>query len=158
MPATNNGKPFLKAIADRLYPAVVSLRIAQGTRIIRRFVRHRKKTRPSDPIRVGFVAQVPEVWDKQMSLFDLMLKDSRFDPYIIYVNHFNFVKQQSFQEDPGERLFYETLYGSERVLDFFSAPDIDLAGFDYLFYDRPFNHYLPPVFRRVILPLIPVSA
>ena len=144
MPKTNSGKPLLKSIADRLYPAVVSLRIAQGTRIIRRFVRRRKKTHPSYPIRVGFVAQVPEVWDKQLSLFDLMLQDARFDPYIIYVNHFNFVNRQSFQEDPGERLFYENLYGSERVLDFFSAPDIDLAGFDYLFYDRPFNHYLPP--------------
>ena len=97
MPKMNSGKPLLKSIADRLYPAVVSLRIAQGTRIIRHFVRNRKKTRPSGSIRVGFVAQVPEVWDKQMSLFDLMLQDSRFDPYIIYVNHFNFVKQQSFQ-------------------------------------------------------------
>ena len=100
-------------------------------------------------MKVGFIGQLPEVWDKQMTVFETLLRDSRFDPYVIYVSRYDFVKKTLAPDDENDRKFYTDLYGQDRVLCFSSMSESDLDSYAYLFYDRPFNHYLPGPLQSV---------
>ena len=103
----------------------------------------RNKVSGNEVIRVAFIAQMPEVWDKQMDLFRYLLDDPRFDPDIIYVKQYDFVSKSVSASGSNEIAFYTALYGKDRVIDYFEQSDLDLTKYDYLFYDRPYNHYLP---------------
>ena len=103
----------------------------------------RKKETGDEMIKVAFIAQMPEVWDKQMDLFRYLKEDPCFDPVIIYVRQFDFVNKRISASGSNEISFYTDLYGEDCVIDFFAQSDIDLTEYDYLFYDRPYNHYLP---------------
>lgn len=98
-------------------------------------------------VHVGFIAQMPEIWDKQMDLFQFLEQDSRFIPEIIYVHPYDLVSKSIQKDAKNEITFYTDLYGKDKVIDYFSKPDLDLAKYDYLFYDRPYNHYLPEALR-----------
>lgn len=134
---------LIKAAADRIYPAALAWRKTRDAVYIRRYDRFRKRHPHTGPVRVGFVAQVPEVWDKQMSLFEYMLEDDRFDPRIVFVHPFNYVTMRISSDGSEQKAFYASQYGADRVVDFSSGSFRDPDAFDYLFYDRPFNHYLP---------------
>ena len=49
--------------------------------------------KPGEIIRVGFIAQMPQVWDKQMQLFDALASDERFTPVIIVVPEYDFTNK-----------------------------------------------------------------
>ena len=49
--------------------------------------------KPGEIIRVGFIAQMPQVWDKQMMLFDALAADERFEPVIIVVPEYDFTNK-----------------------------------------------------------------
>ena len=44
------------------------------------------------PIKVGFIVQMPEVWDEEKPVFDLMLEDEHFDPTLIIVPAYDFAR------------------------------------------------------------------
>ena len=73
MSATGNSESLLKRLrtkAGRLYSFTLnSCSAVRGAFYMRRCAANRKKAGLRNPIRVGFLAQTPEVWDKQMSLF-----------------------------------------------------------------------------------------
>lgn len=102
-----------------------------------------KKTHDPDIVKVAFIAQMPEIWDKQMDLFRYFIDEPHFDPIILYVRQYDFVNKKISASGNNEISFYRDLYGEEYVIDFFDHSDMDLTQFDYLFYDRPYNHYLP---------------
>ena len=66
----------------------------------------KKKKSNKLKMKVGFVAQFPEVWDKQLPLFEYLLNDSRFEPVIVFVNSYD-IKQCRITEDKSEKKFYE---------------------------------------------------
>ena len=100
------------------------------------------------PIRVGFIAQMPEVWDKQMGLFQYMIADPRFLPQIIYINHYDFVNKRISEDDNQDKAFYESLYGQDAVIDYYQEKDnFAIGDYDYVFCDRPYNCYLPKELR-----------
>jgi len=109
----------------------------------------RMKREGSLPIKVGFVVQMPEVWDKQAALFERMLGDDRFDPYILVAPAYDFVNKKVMEEANPEAAWYREKYAdaSDRVIDYPADaffPDYNKeAGFEYIFYDRPYDHYLP---------------
>ena len=102
----------------------------------------KKKKSNKLKMKVGFVAQFPEVWDKQLPLFEYLLNDSRFEPVIVFVNSYD-IKQCRITEDKSEKKFYEKLYGNNIIIEYNQDSSFDLRLFDYLFYDRPYNAYLP---------------
>ena len=150
MSATGKPKSLLKRLrtkAGRLYSFTLnSCNAVRGAFYMRRCAASRKKTGLRNPIRVGFLAQTPEVWDKQMSLFEYMQKDPRFEPQLIYVPHMDYVqyvRNEASEVNPEEKAFYEKLYGPENVISYPETPSLDLSQFDYLFYDRPYNQLFP---------------
>ncbi len=100
-----------------------------------------KKTK-KDRINVLFIVQMPELWDKQKRVFELMKDNERFEPRLLIVPKYDFINSRIGS------------YGEE--LDFFSSFDehavcvsdindyeVFLRNYDYVFYQRQYNHYLP---------------
>ena len=109
--------------------------------------------RHAGPIKVGFIVQMPEVWDKEKPVFDQMLVDEQFDPTLIIVPAYNFVRslvgnygkeKQFFIDDSKENYILAKKEDGSWV-------DIHPEEFDYIFYQRPYNHYLPKHLRSYVL-------
>lgn len=104
----------------------------------------KKKKYNNKKIRVGFISQMPEVWDKQAGLFEAMLLDDRFDPYIIVVPMYDFISKHI--EKKSEYLWYKNKYES-RVYEYPVQEQFSIYNkkqrFDFVFYDRPYDEYLP---------------
>lgn len=106
-----------------------------------------------EKIRVGFIVQMPEIWNKQEQVYQAMLADDRFEPVLIIVPEFDFAK-----EIIGE-------YGAE--LDYFVSQcpnknyiiarknqkwtELRNERFEYIFYQRPYDQYLPECYRSSVL-------
>lgn len=115
-------------------------------RISLRRIRQAERRRGiGERIKVAFLVQMPEIWDKQASVYQAMVDDARFDPWLVIV--------------PGYDLAGETVgaYGDEKTFFLEQYPDanvllarqgdgwIDMGRyhFDYVFYQRPYNELLP---------------
>ena len=108
---------------------------------------YRSGKRDDGVIKAAFIAQMPEVWDKQRDLFRYLMEDARFSPVIIYVREYDFIRKSISPEGRNEIAFYIEQYGDDHVIDYFEHTDMDLSEYDYLFYDRPYNNYLPEKLR-----------
>lgn len=105
------------------------------------------------PVKVGFIVQMPEVWDKEKPVFDQMLEDKCFDPIMIIVPAYDFArsiignygKEKQFFIDESKENYI--LAKKENG----SWTDIHPEEFDYIFYQRPYNHYLPKHLRSFTL-------
>jgi len=103
------------------------------------------------PIRVGFIVQMPEVWDKRKPLFEAMMEDPDFSPMLIVVPEYNLVTEKI--GDYGSELsYYQGLYGGEHLIiaknpESGEYADLEPFGFHYVFYERPYEHYLPELYH-----------
>ena len=99
-----------------------------------------KKVPANRPIKVGFIVQMPEIWDKEYPVYRAMLDNKDFEPYLIVEQNMDYFS--GFAAD-GNAI---DAYKDGKLID------IKKLGFDYIFYQRPYNHYLPEEFRtnRVI--------
>ena len=114
---------------------------------IKKQLRQCKQKTHNKVINIGFVAQMPEVWDKQMDLFEYMMHDDRFNPSIIYVKHYDFINKKISDTENTDKQYYIELYGKKYVTDIDEMPEQMISKFDYIFYDRPYNQYLPDVLK-----------
>ncbi len=101
-----------------------------------------RKVPKKGKIRVAFIVQMPEIWDKEESVFEVMRKDSRFEAVLLVVPPFDRVKEIVTNEY--EKNFFIRKYGSYAIPAFDGEKCIDLRNkFDYIFFQRPYDHYLP---------------
>ena len=90
-------------------------------------------------IKVGFVVQMPEIWNKEAPIYEKMAEDSRFDPWLIVVPSFNLVTNKL--GSYGKELeYFQQSYPNAHIL---TASDLSedfrrlkRCGFDYGFYQR----------------------
>lgn len=145
-------------IRDILYKSIKSVLIKINKKrldinAVRRIKRlnKTKKIRKTDVIKVCFISQMAEVWDKQAIVFETMLSDERFDPVILCIPPFDFVnkKVQNIIGDDYE--FLRMKYGTKYVIDYTLEKNLDFESYDYVFLDRPYNHYLPKNCRSNVL-------
>lgn len=111
------------------------------------------RLRHADPIRVGFIVQMPEIWDKEKTVFDQMLKNKEIIPTLIIVPAYDFAealvgnygneKKYFINESKGNYILAKNEDGS--------WVDIRPEEFDYIFYQRPYNQYLPKHLRSLTL-------
>ncbi len=95
-------------------------------------------------IKVVFIVQLLEIWDKQCDIFEEMRRRSDIDVKLLVVPKFDFVKKQ-IVNDYTDNYFLKT-YPQEavRALDENGkCLDVRTLHPDYLFYPRPYDHYLP---------------
>ena len=109
----------------------------------------RLKNKPvhSDRIKVGFIVQMPEVWDKQASVYESMVHDNSFETYIFVLPPYDFESKRirSFPNDT--YAFYKEKYKEQTVLPLHDYSDFKEIkhkyDLEYVFYDRPYNSYFP---------------
>lgn len=100
-------------------------------------------------IKVAFLVQMPEVWDKQAPVYEAMLNDDRFDPQIIVFPSFNRVRND-FDEYGQELAYFVSLYPNEKIVKAYdrgSWIDLKELQFDYVFLQRCWENYLPKRYK-----------
>ena len=136
-------KPYLKPTWDRVksYP-----KDRKAERSIMQIAKNKHNS--SKPLKVGFIVFEPETWDKIQPVFVELKKRDNVTVHLIVVPSFD------------HHMRLTTEYGHE--LDFFMDVDpqaikaydannniIDMttAGFDYIFYQDPYNVHMPEKLR-----------
>ena len=57
--------------------------------IIKSRTYQKKKKNKNNKIKVGFLVQMAEIWDKEAPVYEKMVSDNRFDVYLIIVPHYD---------------------------------------------------------------------
>ena len=109
--------------------------------------RIRKKKHEKDRlIRVAFIVQMPEIWDKEESVFDAMEKNSEFEVKLIVVPPYDQVNRRVRQEYDDN--YFLKHYPSSSFKAYNNEKWIlDGLEYDYVFYQRPYDHYLPEILQ-----------
>ena len=98
----------------------------------------------NEKINVGFLVQDLKIWDKYEGLYKRLKTDDRFQPVIVLVpqlknDEYNYENNIDLFEDDDKVI---------RLMDdshnFISVKELKL---DYLFYSKPYDHYLPECIR-----------
>lgn len=96
------------------------------------------------PISVLFLCQYPQAWNKMKSIFEMMLEDNRFSVKILAVpDNIN-------KPDDKIYLFFSEIYGKDTVINAYENGiwyDMKQIKPDYVFYQRPYDQYLPKPYR-----------
>lgn len=94
-------------------------------------------------VKVGFIVQMPEVWHTEKSIYEKMCADERFEPWLIIVPALNIISG-GFENDVDSFYLNECRNG-KKIVAYQDGKwaDIDMDSFDYVFYQRPYNSYLP---------------
>lgn len=98
-------------------------------------------------IKVAFIIQMPEIWDKLSPVYDLMKKNEVFETILLVVPAFDFNAGKLCEHYGEEKEFVNEKYPLDNIIDTIDKDgkviDIRKYGFDYVFYQRPYDHYLP---------------
>ena len=102
---------------------------------------------PNEKIKVVFLAQCVQVWDKISSIYEKMREDEKFDVYILAISDIT--------DKEGNETFtyYSKTY--DRVINASEKEGecFDLEGLhpNYVFYTRPYDSYLPKQYRSDVI-------
>lgn len=98
------------------------------------------------PIKVGFIVQMPEIWNKESSIYEEMVTDPRFDPWLIVVPEKKLAEKTQYSY--GRELAYfmdkypnGSFLSSTELSEDFSG--LRQQGFNYIFFQRCWESYLP---------------
>ena len=98
-------------------------------------------------IKVGFLVQMAEVWDKQEQLYDALKNNENFETYMIVVPSYDFAKRE-LKYEYDDSFFFNNYSEAIKALnddgEWLELQELDL---DYLFYQRPYNEYLPECYK-----------
>lgn len=109
----------------------------------------KKRSDPGRIIKVGFIVQMPELWDKQESVFLEMRERPEFEPYIIIIPAYDFTSDCIGEYGQELDFFIGKCKGQNciKALNNDEWADVAAMGFDYIFYQRPYDHYLPEIYQ-----------
>lgn len=104
-------------------------------------VNHRK-VRNKGIIRVAFIVQMAEIWDKESPIYEAMKENAQFEPEMIVVPVYNRVTEQ-IEPEYGDNYFINKY--PEAICAYDKSNWINLAEkeYDYVFFQRPYDLYLP---------------
>ena len=102
-------------------------------------------------LRVGFLVQMAEVWDKQINVYEELLTRDNTEVFLFVVPPYDNEKKtvvNSFHNN----YFLNNYPNAIKAVDA-NGKGIDLRQFelDYVFYQRPYDHYLPKGLRSNIV-------
>ena len=97
-------------------------------------------------IRVGFVVQMSEIWDKESPIYDAMVQDESFEPELIVVPEYDWINCRV--EDDYKGNYFLSNYNNA-IRAYVDGEWMSLAdgSYDYVFLQRPYDHYLPEGLR-----------
>lgn len=103
-------------------------------------------------IKVGFIAQVPTVWDKSEDVFLEMLKRGNIETKLLVIPKDSWTDYSKF-DSYNDNFFLEKYpeYCIKAIKDDGSILNIKELNFDYIFYPRPYDVHLPQGLRSTDL-------
>lgn len=108
----------------------------------------RKKEHVDSKIKVAFIVQMPEIWDKESPIYEAMLADPTFEPVLVAVPPCYNPENTTINTEYGDSNYFIKKYPScIRAYDKGSWISLKDFNFDYVFLQRPYDHYLPDGFR-----------
>ena len=107
------------------------------------------KKKNGDKIKVGFLVQMPELWDKQSGVYKLMCENDAFEPWLIIVPKYDIQELKLCKYGDEKEYFISQCINGKYKLAPDNAEDFDIQNenFEYLFYQRPYNNYLSKKLR-----------
>lgn len=103
------------------------------------------------PIRIGFIVQMPAIWDKQIDIYDEFLKKDNVDVFMFVVPKYN-LENNDIDHEYGNNYFLNKYPNAIKVLN--ENDEIiclEKYNLDYLFYPRPYDSYLPKEIRSDVM-------
>ena len=110
-----------------------------------------KKATPGKIIKVGFLVQMSEVWDKQELLYEALSKNKDFETYMIVVPNCDLIK--NVVKNHYDDMFFFNKYDNaiKALQEDGRWLDLKKLELDYLFYQRPYNAYLPECYKSYVV-------
>ncbi len=110
----------------------------------KKFKKVNKKPIDKDNIKIAIIAQMPEVWDKLESVYEEMMSRDNISVTFIVVPEYDFNKKQ-IKNNYGKELDFFKTVSPNYILALNGDEWIDIKDydFDYVFYQRPYDWYLP---------------
>lgn len=144
IPYNNIKKRFAYAVKQRItkedFKAFQKLRALQKV-----------KKDSKDKIKVVFLLQMPEIWEKQKLVYEEMCKRTKIEPIILAIPQYD-IKTGAHKENVAYE--YAMRMGYKNVISAKTDTWFDLSSIkpDYVFYQRPYEEYLPEIYRsRTVL-------
>lgn len=109
----------------------------------------KRKRKSEAKICVVFLLQMPEVWEKQKPIYCAMQKDKRIHTVVLTIPKYD-IQTQSWDRVNNEAYEFAMQEGlSETVKADYDGTLTDLKTLepDYVFYQRPYEAYLPEIYR-----------
>ena len=142
-------KRMIERIKEIAHITVWNLRQIKANCYLKR-TGQKKLSDSSQKIKVGFLVQLKEVWDKQAPVYEKLNADNRFIVFLIVV------------PPPGDGTSTHSFEKYEKLLNFLKLKyptadiqkaydknwlDLSFMGFDYIFYPRMWESELPSAYR-----------
>lgn len=122
---------------------------------ISHFMQERHIKRGNGPIRVGFLCQYVPAWTKVAPIYENMVADSRFEPYLICVPSEQVMAKDNFATQPENDTYdYFVANGYPAINALVGADqwlDLKSLNLSYIFYPRPYNNFLPAAYRTQVV-------
>ena len=139
----------MKRIKDTAYAALWYLRQKKADYYLKR-IGENKISDDVRIIRVGFLVQMQEIWDKQAPVYEKLNSDGRFIVSLIVIPPRDFgASTYSFGKYEKLLLFFKTKYPMADIQKAYDKQWLDLPskGFDYVFYPTCWDKNLPSEYR-----------
>jgi hypothetical protein len=144
----SQAKRMRARITDHVYTKLVEKDRKRAKRKLH--LLDRKQNGADKQIKVGFITQEPSMWNKQAPLYERMVEDPRFDPWLIVVPAYSNITHRRTQYG-AELDFFQNAYPTGNIL---TANELtsEFRGlgrlhFDYFFLQRCWESTLPKSFR-----------
>ncbi len=106
-----------------------------------------RRTHTEKKIKVGFIVQMYEIWDKSVSVYNEMKDRAEFETFILVVPPYDMNTKQV-SSDYADNPFIKEYPEAIKALDNAgNTIDVSVLNLDYVFYPRPYDHYLPEKIR-----------
>ncbi|MBQ7707170.1 MAG: CDP-glycerol glycerophosphotransferase family protein [Lachnospiraceae bacterium] len=141
---------FVDRPLNRIWDIVSTAKISAHLSDVRRQKKEERKGFSKRKIRVAFISQMPEVWGQQSSTYERLAADDRFEVEIVCVPQFD-IGDRKFKNYKAVKDYFKTRYPDAVLVDAVGRDkkvlDLKDKNYDYVFYERPYDIYLPKSLR-----------
>ena len=107
------------------------------------FKKLQKTKRNAEVVRIGFVVQMPELWDYEVDVYNELNSRSNCEAVLIVVPPYD-MRSGKIQSDYDGNFFVNHYPNAIKAInEDGSIVDLKSLKLDYIFYQRPYDHYLP---------------
>lgn len=119
----------------------------QWTKLKKLYAMSVKSKKKKEIYKVGFIVQLSSIWDKQVDVYEELQKRENVKVYLFVVPEYDFERDKLYTGYENN-YFLENYKEAIKVFDEKTGMmDIKKYELDYLFYPRPYDHYLPEELR-----------